>query len=60
MVGLVKMLRVSRHWGSNPRLFDSPSSSQPTVPQEYSGGEADVVWPGTYHTTPPFLFLTGP
>ena len=60
MVGLVKMLRVSRHWGSNPRLYDSPSSSQPTVPQEYSGSEADVGWPGAYHTTVPFLLLIDP
>ena len=60
MVGLVKMLPVSRHWGSNPRLYDSPSSSQSTVPQEYSGGEADVGWPGAYHITPPFLLLTDP
>ena len=26
------------------------SSTQPTTPQEYSGDEADRVWPGAYHT----------
>ena len=30
-------------------------ASGPTLP--YSGGEADRVWPGAYHTIPPFLFL---
>ena len=32
-----------------------PSSTQPTAPQEYSGGEADRVWSGAYHTIPPFF-----
>ena len=44
--------RRSRRWDSNPRRCDSlsqPSSTQPTAPQEYSGGEADRVWPGAYH-----------
>ena len=40
--------RRSHHWGSNPRRCDclsQPSSTQPTVPQEYSVDEADKVWP---------------
>ena len=50
--------RRSRRWDSNPRRCDclsQPSSTQPTAPQEYSGGEADRVWPGAYHTIPPFF-----
>ena len=45
--------RRSHRWDSNPRLGDclsQPSSTQPSVPQEYSGGEADRVWPSAYHT----------
>ena len=50
--------RRSRRWDSNPRRCDSlsqPSSTQPTATQEYSGGEAGRVWPGAYHTIPPFF-----
>ena len=46
--------RRSRRWDSNPRRCDSlsqPSSTQSTAPQEYSGGEADRVWPGAYHSS---------
>ena len=40
--------RRSQRWDSNPRRCDclsQPSSTQSTAPQEYSGGEADRVWP---------------
>ena len=46
--------RRSRLWDSNPHRCDclsQPSSTQPTAPREYSGGEADRVWPGAYHTS---------
>ena len=54
------LCRRSRRWDSNPRRCDclsQPSSTQPTAPQEYSGGEADRVWSGAYHTIPPFFYF---
>ena len=50
--------RRSRRWDSNQRRCDclsQPSSTQPTAPQEYSGGEADRVWPGAYHRSLSFI-----
>ena len=56
-------LGLSWHWDGEHyccNCLSQPSSTQPTAPQEYSGGEADRVWPGAYHIIPPFLILSGP
>ena len=37
-----------------------PSSTPPTVPQEYTGDEADISWPSAYHTTPPSFISEWP
>ena len=40
------------------RILSQPSSTQPTAPQEYSGSEAERVWPGANHKNNRHLFYT--
>ena len=52
--------RIRHHWGWNTRhsnCLSQQSSTKPSVPQEYSGCEADIVWISACHTTP--LFISG-
>ena len=53
--------RRSCRWDSNPHCCDclsQPSSTQPNAPQEYSGGEADRVWPGALITNIQEIYST--